>query len=133
MNERRTIGRGGLEVSVQQGQGAPVARLHDLHGDGGGPGLQGVQGHVGQGNVAQAQLQSSLRMDTQSIKHTHTHTRSSSDRYTSIANTQPYLSIILFTALIIVKVQTNKNNPTEVSEAGFQRISEEEEEAYRGL
>lgn len=55
-----TAGRSVFQVPVQEWKDCGVARLHGLWGDVGGPVLQSVQGHVGQGDVAQAQLQSHL-------------------------------------------------------------------------
>lgn len=54
-----TVGAG-FQVAIKKGKDAGVAVLHRVQGNVGGPVLEGIQRCVGQRNVAQTQLQSSL-------------------------------------------------------------------------
>lgn len=63
---RLTVSGGAFQVSIQERKDAGVAVLHGLQRNVGGPVFEGVQGGVGQRNVAQTQLQG--RLDTPKIK-----------------------------------------------------------------
>ena len=63
---RLTVSGGAFQVSIQERKDASVAVLHGLQRNVGGPVFEGIQGGVGQRNVAQTQLQGCL--DTPKIK-----------------------------------------------------------------
>jgi len=71
-NHRALTVGGGFQVSIQKRKDARIAVLHHLRRNVGGPVLKGIEGYVGQRNMAQTQLQS--RLDGHTHTHTHTHT-----------------------------------------------------------